>query len=82
MDNAIRYTDIGGTISIRLEKDNFGTRVEIADSGIGIPAEDLMKITERFYRVNKARSRADGGTGLGLAITDKLVKLHKGKMKM
>jgi signal transduction histidine kinase len=82
MDNAIRYTDIGGTIGIRLEKHPYGASVEISDTGIGIPAEDLMKITERFYRVNKARSRSNGGTGLGLAIAEKLITLHYGKIEI
>ncbi|WP_079509417.1 sensor histidine kinase [Mesobacillus jeotgali] len=82
IDNSIRYTKKGGTISIILTKHADGCKVEIADTGIGIPKEDIAKLTERFYRVNKARSRADGGTGLGLAIVDKLVKLHNGKMEI
>lgn len=82
MDNAVRYTNIGGKINIRLEKHAYGASVEISDTGIGIPAEDLVKITERFYRVNKARSRSNGGTGLGLAITEKLVSLHYGKIEI
>lgn len=82
IDNAIRYTDEGGEISIKLSKHSFGSLVEIHDSGIGIPEEDIEKLTERFYRVNKARSRVDGGTGLGLAIAAKLVKLHEGKLEI
>ncbi|MBY0096713.1 sensor histidine kinase [Mesobacillus maritimus] len=82
MDNAVRYTDPAGKIGIRLEKHPYGARVEISDSGIGIPAEDLLKITERFYRVNKARSRSNGGTGLGLAIAEKLIALHSGKIEI
>lgn len=82
MDNAVRYTDNGGTITILLEKHPYGVSVEISDTGIGIPAEDLMKITERFYRVNKARSRSNGGTGLGLAIAEKLITLHYGKIEI
>ncbi|MCM3122038.1 MULTISPECIES: ATP-binding protein [unclassified Mesobacillus] len=82
IDNSIRYTEKDGMISIRLNKHSFGCKVEIQDTGIGIPAEDIAKLTDRFYRVNKARSRADGGTGLGLAIVDKLVKLHDGKMEI
>lgn len=80
IDNAIRYTDENGKITIRLAKHSFGCMVEISDTGIGIPSEDIKKLTDRFYRVNKARSRTNGGTGLGLAIVDKLVKLHHGKM--
>lgn len=82
MDNAVRYTDTSGTITIRLEKYPYGASVEISDTGIGIPAEDLMNITERFYRVNKARSRSNGGTGLGLAIVEKLITLHYGKIEI
>lgn len=82
MDNAIRYTDTGGTISLKLTKHTYGACIEFVDTGIGIPAEDLKKITERFYRVNKARSRSNGGTGLGLAITEKLVTLHNGSIEI
>ena len=82
IDNSIRYTESGGKISVILTKHSYGCKVEIEDTGIGIPEEDVNKLTERFYRVNKARSRADGGTGLGLAIVDKLVKLHDGKMEI
>jgi signal transduction histidine kinase len=81
-DNAIRYTPSGGEISIRLAKHPYGCIVEIEDTGTGISNEDIEKLTNRFYRVNKARSRSDGGTGLGLAIVDKLVKLHNGKMEI
>lgn len=82
IDNSIRYTESGGRISITLSKDAYGCKVEIKDTGTGIPEEDINKLTQRFYRVNKARTRADGGTGLGLAIVDKLVKLHDGKMEI
>lgn len=80
IDNSICYTEKGGTISISLSADNEGCKLEIADTGIGIPQEDLKKVTQRFYRVNKGRSRKDGGTGLGLAIVEKLVYLHNGKL--
>lgn len=79
MDNALRYTYKGG-ITITLEKHQKGCLLSIGDTGIGIPKEDLVHITERFYRVNKARTRADGGTGLGLAISKKIVHLHGGEM--
>lgn len=82
MDNAIRYTDHGGEITIKLIKQRDYCQLTISDTGIGISKEDLLKITERFYRVNKGRSRADGGTGLGLSIVDKLVKLHGGQLKI
>jgi signal transduction histidine kinase len=82
IDNAIRYTENNGTIHIELTKHTFGCLIEIVDTGMGIPSDDIKKLTDRFYRVNKARSRADGGTGLGLAIANKLVKLHHGKMEI
>jgi signal transduction histidine kinase len=82
IDNSIRYTENGGKISIKLSKHPFGSVVDIMDTGIGIPEEDITKLTNRFYRVNKARSRVNGGTGLGLAIVDKLVKLHDGKLEI
>lgn len=82
IDNSIRYTDCEGDIKIRLAKHSYGCTVEIEDSGMGIPEEDIKNLRNRFYRVNKGRSRADGGTGLGLAIADKLVELHEGKMEI
>jgi signal transduction histidine kinase len=82
IDNSIRYTDCEGEICIRLSKHSYGCLVEIKDTGIGIPEEDIKNLTNRFYRVNKGRSRSDGGTGLGLAIADKIVQLHEGKMEI
>ncbi|MFB6466150.1 sensor histidine kinase [Cytobacillus sp. Hz8] len=81
MDNAIRYTEEGG-ITIRLTKHPKGCLLELCDTGCGIPQEDLQKITQRFYRVNKGRTRADGGTGLGLAITEKIIHLHGGEFSI
>ncbi len=68
LDNAIKYTPPGGTVSIRLSGDGAVGRLEVEDTGVGIPEEDRERIFERFYRVDKARSRELGGTGLGLAI--------------
>lgn len=82
MDNAIRYTGQGGEITIKLYKYRDKCYLSIRDTGIGINKEDISKITERFYRVNKGRTRSDGGTGLGLSIVDKLVKLHDGQLKI
>jgi signal transduction histidine kinase len=79
MDNSIRYTDEGG-ISIRLSQETDTCVIEIEDTGIGVSEEHLSKIKQRFYRVNKGRTRSDGGTGLGLAIAEKLVKLHHGEL--
>ena len=79
MDNALRYSEKGG-ISIELKNEGNMCVIRIQDTGKGIPEEDLSKIKERFYRVNKARTRSDGGTGLGLAIADKLAILHGGNL--
>lgn len=81
MDNAIRYTEKGG-IMIELIKAKALCCIRITDTGKGIPPEDVAKIKQRFYRVNKARTRSDGGTGLGLAIVEKLVLLHDGHLKI
>jgi signal transduction histidine kinase len=80
IENAIRYSNNDSNISIltKMMKDN--AVIEITDRGIGIPAKDLPYITERFYRVNKGRSRADGGSGLGLSIVEQLVKQHNGSL--
>ncbi|WP_203364155.1 HAMP domain-containing sensor histidine kinase [Bacillus sp. REN10] len=80
VDNALRYTEADGLITIHLFERAGKAVVECKDSGIGIPPEDLQKITERFYRVNKARTRADGGTGLGLSIVENIVKGHQGRL--
>jgi two-component system phosphate regulon sensor histidine kinase PhoR len=80
--NAIRYTPQGGRISIHLKQDKqFGT-VEVTDTGIGIPKKYLARIFERFYRVDKARSRELGGTGLGLSIVKHLVSTMGGKISV
>ncbi|MEH6945979.1 ATP-binding protein [Bacillus sp. JJ634] len=82
LDNAIHYTNAGGVISIILKQNKETCELSIADTGRGIPKQDLPYITNRFYRVNKARSRSDGGSGLGLAIVKKLVELQKGELKI
>jgi len=78
--NAICYSREGGTINIELLSENGQCQLNIRDNGIGMSAEDVAKVTERFYRVNKARSRFDGGTGIGLSIVNKLMQLHNGKL--
>ncbi|MBS4220392.1 HAMP domain-containing protein [Bacillus sp. FJAT-49711] len=83
LDNAIRYSAQNSTIKISLIKeDSDFALLAIEDNGSGIPKEDLKKITERFYRVNKARTRKEGGTGLGLSIVEKLIKLHQGTLNI
>lgn len=80
LENAIRYTNSGGSIKVRVGKQKDSVYLSVADSGIGIPAEDLDKIFDRFYRVDKARSRETGGTGLGLSIARELVQNHAGRI--
>lgn len=78
IDNAIRYTPHGGTISVSLSKEGQTALIAINDTGIGIPSEHIPNIFDRFYRVDKARSRAEGGSGLGLAICKQIVEAHGG----
>ncbi len=82
MDNAIKYTPSGGTVTLSFERQDQWARVSVADTGIGIPARDLPHIFERFYRVDKARSREKGGTGLGLAICKWIVEAHGGRIQV
>ncbi|MBN2171777.1 MAG: PAS domain-containing protein [Candidatus Krumholzibacteriota bacterium] len=82
LDNAIKYTPRGGRISLRLERAGREAVVEVADTGIGIEPRHHKRIFERFYRVDKARSRALGGTGLGLAIVKHVVLSHGGRVEL
>ena len=83
VDNAVKYTPEGGRVTVAAEAGPGGqVAVRVADTGIGIPASDLPRITERFYRVDKARSRELGGTGLGLAIVKHLVLAHGGELRI
>jgi len=78
--NAIKYTPEGGTITLSLFQDGDWARLDVADTGIGISPEHLPHIFDRFYRVDRARSRAGGGTGLGLAIVKGIAQQHGGKV--
>ena len=78
MENAVKYTQNGGTIRVTLQRQGRDARFTVSDNGPGIPKEHLPHIFDRFYRVDKARSREKGGTGLGLSIVHQLVLLHGG----
>ena len=78
LNNAIKYSPDGGKITVSMKTTDDQMILSISDQGLGIPKEDLPKIFDRFYRVDKSRSRAQGGTGLGLAIAKEIVKQHKG----
>jgi two-component system sensor histidine kinase BaeS len=81
LDNALKYTDPGGELSVRLERRAELAVIELADSAPGVPAEDLEKLFDRLYRVDSSRNRATGGAGLGLAICKNIVEAHEGSIR-
>ena len=98
IENGIKYTEEGGSIHIRLTKDTFSqdgnpsggpkgeqaefVKIIVSDTGIGIAKEDQERIFDRFFRVDKARSREQGGSGLGLSICKWIVEAHRGEIKV
>jgi len=87
LDNAVRYTEPGGHIDLRLqtEQDPQGREwatLSVTDDGVGIPLADQRRVFERFYRVDKARSRDTGGTGLGLSIVRHVAESHGGRVEL
>ena len=82
VSNAIKYTPDGGKIEIYAGSSGKSVFVRVTDNGIGIPEKDLPRLFERFYRVDKARSRESGGTGLGLSIAREILSQHKGEIKI
>lgn len=81
-ENAIKYNRNGGKLSISIHRDDENVTLKIADTGVGIPSESLEHIFERFYRVDKARSRQSGGSGLGLSIVRSLVERNRGEISV
>jgi two-component system phosphate regulon sensor histidine kinase PhoR len=82
LDNAVKFTPPGGKISIQARSHKPYVIIEVKDNGVGIANEHLSRVFERFYRVDKARSREAGGTGLGLAIVRQIVSAHQGKIEV
>ncbi len=82
LDNAIKFTPSRKKVVVTLEAERAFAKLTVADEGIGIPENELNAVTERFYRVDKARSRKTGGTGLGLAIVKEIIKKHGGELKL
>ena len=83
VSNAVRYTPAGGNIEVRwLNLPDGRAEFSVRDSGPGIAAEHIPRLTERFYRVDRSRSRETGGTGLGLAIVKHIVNRHRGRLRI
>jgi two-component system sensor histidine kinase SenX3 len=82
LDNAVKYSEPGSSVEVSARQDDRWVDVEVRDHGIGIPRRDLERIFERFYRVDRARSRETGGTGLGLAIVRHVVSNHRGEVRV
>ena len=82
VSNAVRYTPDGGTITVRWGRSGMGAVFSVADTGIGIEAKHIPRLTERFYRADKGRSRQTGGTGLGLAIVKHVLRRNGGTLKI
>ena len=81
IENAIKYTNSGGRVTVRAAAVDSGIEIRVEDTGLGIPAADLPRIFERFYRADKGRSREHGGTGLGLSIVKHIVLAHGGTVR-
>jgi two-component system sensor histidine kinase VicK len=82
IDNAVKYSPIGNPIQVRVERRDGRCILDVVDNGPGIPGDDREKIFDRFYRVDKARSREAGGAGLGLSIARWAVEAHSGTLRV
>ena len=78
MENAVKYNQPGGSVTVEVAREEYWITLTVQDTGVGIPEEDLLRVFDRFYRVDKARSREAGGTGLGLSIARDTARLHGG----
>ncbi len=82
VENAVKYSDDGGKVTVSLRSDDGCVRFEVSDDGIGVPERDIERVFERFYRVDRARTRETGGTGLGLSIVRNVVLAHGGQVDL
>ena len=82
VSNAIAHTPPGGTVTLAATNDDAAIRIEVSDTGVGIPAEALPRVFDRFFRVDPSRSKTSGGTGLGLAIVQSILALHGGSAEI
>ena len=82
IENGIKYNSWGGSLTVRIRREEENAILEVSDTGVGIPKDALVHIFERFYRVDKARSRATGGSGLGLAIVRSIVQRNRGEIQV
>ena len=82
IDNAVKYSDPGDGVYVTITEDAYYVSVRVRDTGVGIPPEELAQLFERFYRVDKDRSRATGGSGLGLAISKQIIEMHGGEISV
>jgi two-component system sensor histidine kinase BaeS len=82
LSNALRYTDAGGQVTVTVRRDGGLAVLEVADTGIGIAAQDVPRVFTRFWRGERSRSRATGGAGIGLSIVKELVTAHGGRVEV
>ena len=82
VSNAVAHTLSGGSVVMATSSESAAVRIEVIDTGVGIPSEALPRVFDRFFRVDPSRSRASGGTGLGLAIVQGIMQLHGGKVEI
>jgi two-component system heavy metal sensor histidine kinase CusS len=82
VSNAIAHTPAGGTVTLATAAEGAGIRIDVSDTGSGIPAEALPRVFDRFFRVDPSRSKSSGGTGLGLAIVQSIMTLHGGTVEI